>query len=1340
MYNHKKYPEIHEIRDNEIKEELETDSFQARWSQDSVAQVSSIQPYRPPLVKQFYSSHLRTWIPWSLHPSQVSPDENTGESVDEVRDSEEKHMDIRPHIFDPVLKQFILCDSGSMVSAFPPDPGDLPVKNQFLKAANGSRMACYGYKDISIKIGRKPYKFKIIKSQVESPIIGWDFMKCHKLDLRWNDDDQITIYDKRSKVSSVLHLKPIPMHQSSSMKNLSLVESNEIHPGSEGLENPEILLGEMSAIEALDEDVVEMHDEDINVLPDSEYKQLLSKFPGLLKQNFHQEPTKSNIIHRIHTTGPSIRARTRRLLPGSDKAIKAKKAWDELISLGIVERVDPAKSNTFCSPLHFAPKPDGSLRPVGDFRLLNLQTELDQFPLPHLRDFTHHIAGCTIFSKVDLRKAFHSIIIDERDRFKTCVATPWGMFNFKRLAMGMKNSAQSFQRMVQDVIGDMPNVFCYLDDLLIFSKSTKHHLEILKELFSKLENAGLTLALSKCQFGVSSLEYLGYKVDSSGLIPMKKKVDALQKFPPPSKQKELLAFLGALNYYRASLPRLKPEDSVDKSMPERSPASVLDPLYKLATCNIKKQKGNYFSDIWNEHPHLHDAFEDAKTLLIKATTLEFPVPSAPLALSTDASKTCLGASLDQWVNGQWRCLGLWSKTLKPAQQRYSTYIRELLAIKYAIRHFINEINGRSLTVFTDHKPILGSWKNPNLQMHDNVAMNAINEIAQWTSDIRHKPGKDLLVPDLMSRPFNSSGSAYQVLPESPGCPEYSPPQADPPDYIAPEATLAALEEVCLNVVSPQSIADAQRSCPEVANHKKGLMPKGTKMQDIKISGVDLYCEVSNPSNPRPLLPELHRSLVLNLLHHQDHPSAKETLRRVSAEYYWPCVRKNVEAFVRTCHPCQVAKQSPTVKAGVGLFPVPDQRFSAIHLDVVGPLPPSEGHRYLLTAFCRTSRWLEAFPMKQATAEECSKAFLQWTSRYGVPHVAISDNGNSFISNLYRDIMKTFNVEVRFTPAYHAATNGAIEKRHQTIKNSLKASLVDMGNEHGDKWMSALPWVLLGKRIAVQPDLDISAAQLVFAKSLSVPGNLLGHPGAPLTNLQTKTLLEQLYKMTARPPVPTSTIVNPADLTETHKAKHVYVKRDQPTGFQSRFEGPYPIVSRPNRSTISVRLGSYANGSPRLQTFHWNLCKIAHLRENALEAERPQLGRRPKVSASNRTSGSSSSSSNHPSGSSLSSSSPSSEESTDSDTPDNPTWSPRPGPLNCNFGPVITKEMLDQWGEATQMSDQPKPQASSSSRPIRSTRNPTPQYVDAIWETCGCGCGDFWSPAELASINASDNSK
>merc|ERR1712102_270826 len=171
--------------------------------------------------------------------------------------------------------------------------------------------------------------------------------------------------------------------------------------------------------------------------------------------------------------------------------------------------------------------------------------------------------------------------------------------------------------------------------------------------------------------------------------------------------------------------------------------------------------------------------------------------------------------------------------------------------------------------------------------------------------------------------------------------------------------------------------------------------------------------------------------------------------------------------------------------------------------------------------------------------------MDYVSRFGVPRIAISDNGNSFISNLYKDIMKTFNIEVRFTPAYHAATNGAVEKRHQTIKNSLKASLVDMGNVHQDKWMRALPWVLLGKRIQVQPDLDASAASLVYGKSLQIPGQLLGHPGPPLTNLQTKALLEELYKLESNTALPTSSKTTSNDISVTENATHVYVKIDEP---------------------------------------------------------------------------------------------------------------------------------------------------------------------------------------------------
>ena len=191
-----------------------------------------------------------------------------------------------------------------------------------------------------------------------------------------------------------------------------------------------------------------------------------------------------------------------------------------------------------------------------------------------------------------------------------------------------------------------------------------------------------------------------------------------------------------------------------------------------------------------------------------------------------------------------------------------------MAIKHGIRHFIDEIHGRRLTVYTDHKPLLGSWANPNLQAHDAVAMNALNEIAQWTNDIRYRPGKELLVPDLLSRPFRQLGNNHLLQPS----PALEDQEEVEPEYVSPQVTLAALEEVSLNVVSPSKISEEQKTCQDVKNHKEGLMPKGIKMETVNISGYPIYCEVSDPANPRPLLPKQHRSLVINLLHHQDHPS------------------------------------------------------------------------------------------------------------------------------------------------------------------------------------------------------------------------------------------------------------------------------------------------------------------------------------------------------------------------------------------------------------------------------------------------------------------------------------
>ena len=169
----------------------------------------------------------------------------------------------------------------------------------------------------------------------------------------------------------------------------------------------------------------------------------------------------------------------------------------------------------------------------------------------------------------------------------------------------------------------------------------------------------------------------------------------------------------------------------------------------------------------------------------------------------------------------------------------------------------------------------------------------------------------------------------------------------------------------------------------------------------------------------------------------------------------------------------------------------------------------------------------------------------------------------------------------------------------------------MGNKHRDEWFMALPWVLLGMRVKFQPNLDASSAQMVLQMSPKIPGQLLGDPGVPLNNSQSRALLDQLYRLADRPPIPTSGKRVFKDISHTEDATHVYVKVDGPQSLCPKFEGPYRIVSRPSRSTIEVKLGLFKNGTLRTQIYHWHSCKVAAMRDGDHEAERPKLGRPPQ---------------------------------------------------------------------------------------------------------------------------------
>ena len=154
-------------------------------------------------------------------------------------------------------------------------------------------------------------------------------------------------------------------------------------------------------------------------------------------------------------------------------------------------------------------------------------------------------------------------------------------------------------------------------------------------------------------------------------------------------------------------------------------------------------------------------------------------------------------------------------------------------------------------------------------------------------------------------------------------------------------------------------------------------------------------------------------------------------KRVAEDFYWPSLKEDVKVFVKTCTACSRVKANKK-QANIGQFPVPDQRFSHVMVDIVGPMPESYGFKYLLTAICRTTRFLHAWPLREASSSEAATAFLQgYVPLMGVPSVMTSDNGASFTSNLWKGVMDKLNIEITYSALYRPEAIGMLERQHRS---------------------------------------------------------------------------------------------------------------------------------------------------------------------------------------------------------------------------------------------------------------------------------------------------------------------
>ena len=195
------------------------------------------------------------------------------------------------------------------------------------------------------------------------------------------------------------------------------------------------------------------------------------------------------------------------------------------------------------------------------------------------------------------------------------------------------------------------------------------------------------------------------------------------------------------------------------------------------------------------------------------------------------------------------------------------------------------------------------------------------------------------------------------------------------------------------------------------------------------------------------------------------------------------MHRDVLRWARQCRDCEVSKVAVHTKPSVLPIPVPSTRFEHVHVDLVGPFTPDRGFPYLLTIVDRTTRWPEAVPIAETTADTVVQAFIDhWISRYGVPLTVTSDRGSQFTSEAWRLALSKLGINVSVTTAYHAQANGLVERFHRTLKNSLRCAV-----RTSQSWSRSLPWVLLGIRNAPKIDTATSSAEVIFGTPLRIPG-------------------------------------------------------------------------------------------------------------------------------------------------------------------------------------------------------------------------------------------------------------
>ena len=897
------------------------------------------------------------------------------------------------------------------------------------------------------------------------------------------------------------------------------------------------------------------------------------------------------VQHRIKLTNEvPIKQRFRRIPPGMLKEIQ--QHLKQMLSAGVIrESHSPWAANIV--PVR---KKDGKLRMCIDYRQLNKRTIKDAYALPRIDDILDILNGKKWFSVIDLKAGYWQVDVAEEDRGYTAFSVgPFGLYECCRLPFGLSNSPATFQRLMQEVLGDL-NMQCstvYLDDIIIFSDSFEDHLRHMELVFARLRKFGLKLNPAKCKFFQRKVKYLGHIISAEGVEADTDKTRTLQNWKVPSNVEELRSFLGFTGYFRkfvkdyAKIARCLNDLLVGNGRPS----------------NRKSRKKQKSAVEWKWDEEHQEAYDTLIAKLMSPPVMAYPDFSLPFIVHTDASYSGLGAVLYQKQQGKERVIAYASRGLKSSERNYPAHKLEFLALKWSVTDkFKDLLYGHRFEVITDNNPLTYVLTTAKL---DATGHRWLAELASFDFDIKYRPGKKNTDADTLSRLPAQKEDEYEVITsdiikaidhgqEADSVIDAISMNARVADYLPEESPEEDLQSSCQHWRREQQKDPAIRTvlsrmnqvCKIYKGDEDGVRLLWKEQQKLLVKRGVLYRkrEDNGEEVHQIVLPAHCRSQAMKGLHDDvGHPGTDRTLSLLKERFYWPLMEKDVREKINSCSRCILRKSKGQTAPLVNITST--QPMELVCIDFLTIEPSKGGIENVLVITDHFTRYAQAFPTANQSARTTAKVlFENFIVHYGFPARIHSDQGRNFEGQIITQLCHLAGIEKSRTTPYHPMGNGMVERFNRTLLGMLGT----LSSDQKADWKSYVRPLVHAYNSTKHESTGFSPFYLMFGRqsrlaidvTMSVPRDTGKEENYTKFIADLEDRLEYSYKLACRNAEKSSakqkkhydrTVRN----TQLEPGDQVLVKK---TAFQgkhklaNRWESePYIVVSRPNPDVPVYRL-------------------------------------------------------------------------------------------------------------------------------------------------------------------------